>query len=209
MKGLLGKDFLLVAREWKSILLLLVGVSAILIWQKGSVGLVSFFCIMMVMQGVTSLITDKMNGFDQRAVNFPVSRENLLREKYIFSFLLFVLAFPVGLALSLWLGNDVQSVWCSVLIAVIFSFSVMAVGIPLLGRMQRSNFFIGIFVSFIPAALMVAYWSQCISVTMTIGEEYVVDMAMDVLGWFAAGSVAAALLSMLVMPMVLARYDLN
>lgn len=164
---------------------------------------------MMVMQGVTSLITDKMNGFDQRAVNFPVSRENLLREKYIFSFLLFVLAFPVGLALSLWLGNDVQSVWCSVLIAVIFSFSVMAVGIPLLGRMQRSNFFIGIFVSFIPAALMVAYWSQCISVTMTIGEEYVVDMAMDVLGWFAAGSVAAALLSMLVMPMVLARYDLN
>lgn len=212
MKGLLKKDLLLVAKGWPSMVLITVLIGVAMIWMKGGSGLVTFLTIYMMMQGITTLVSDKMSGWNELATNLPVSRAAAIREKYVVSVLLYALSFPVGLALTMWLADDQTSVLVSVLLSVVFAFSALAIGVPALVRLHRSYFFAGILASFIPAAVMVTVWSRSIEAVMTMtasGPVYTVDMATGLLGWMAAGSAAAALVSMLVMPKILSRYDQN
>ena len=228
MKGLLKKDFLTLYKTWPALLLVFAAVTLMLVYFGAESGILSFVTIYFVMQGVSSLITDKMGGWYSYQTTLPVSRANALREKYILSLLCGLAGFVLGFAITMLItgGLDQESLEISMLIGIVLSLSAAAFGIPMLAVLPKNSFIISIFGSLLPGAIVVGIWSQKISEAsaamaesaMAVTESGAMEVAgaaaefsmyLEILWWGLAIMAILFVLSYIIAPVLVAKTDQN
>lgn len=212
MKGLLKKDFFLVLKSWPIMLGIFVLATAIMVFLNATAGILSFTAIFFLMQGVTSIITDRMCGWNLYQTTFPVSRSKAIMEKYLFSLVCGVIGLVIGFLTCLCVGwPDQESLLVSGLIGGILSFSAMAAGIPLLIALPKSTFAAAISASFIPGAVCIVLWNQALNRQSALAAAsqgaIAFTMRTDLLWSLLAIMAGLCLISWLVMPWLLSRKD--
>lgn len=222
VKGLYWKDFIRVFKTWPILLVITVSVCVGLWMTDSLVGLICFFCIMLMMQGPSSILADRTCGWFDFEPSLPISRKHLVTQKYMLSMMLMGLGLVIGLLMSwcmtwlktgtLELTSEAQNI--NLLICAVIGFSSCAIILPLSFVSDKDKFFLSIVLSFLPAALMIYLWTQGITTSDpipaagTAGGFYVdVDMNLGMLKSFAALSAALLVLSWAAVPGFLAKRD--
>ncbi len=213
MKGLLKKDWLVLKATWIQLALIFTVITGLLVFFDLSVGIVSFVTIYFAMQGVTTVINDKMSGWNAYQITFPLSRANEIREKYLFSFILAAAGFALGALISF--AIDPNMAWeqfaISSMIGWILTLSAISVGIPLLAMRPRSAFSLGIFGAFIPGSVCVAAWQMILSESMKTINPLTASAAemlrLDILYWCLAAMAVFTILSVWLAPGIMSRRD--
>lgn len=213
MKGLLKKDWLVLKATWIQLALIFAVIAGLLVFFELSVGIVSFVTIYFAMQGVTTVINDKMSGWNTYQMTFPLSRMNGIREKYLFSYILALLGFALGALISFAL--DPNMAWeqfaISSIIGWILTLSAIGAGIPLLIMLPRSGFSLGIFGAFIPGSVCIAAWQMILSESIKTINAMPANTAqmlrMDILYWCLAAMAGFAILSAWLAPVFISRHD--
>ncbi len=102
MKGLLRKDLQLIWASWPILLMILIGGTAISIYVKEPTMDICFVTLLLVFQTVATVMNDQTSGWYPWELSLPVSRKNMIYEKYILAML--ILAFGLILALAIYYG---------------------------------------------------------------------------------------------------------
>lgn len=102
MKGLLRKDLQLIWASWPILLMILIGGTAISIYVQQPTMDICFVTLLLVFQTVATVMNDQTSEWYPWELSLPVSRKNLIYEKYILAML--VLAFGLILALAIYYG---------------------------------------------------------------------------------------------------------
>lgn len=142
MKGLLLKDLYNLRKGIKQYLLILVFFIVYCFFLKNP----SFFPMMTVlsfaMMILTSLSYDEAAGFDKYALTLPVSREDLVRVKYLLFLLLLAAGFVVGLCgsaiLNLFIQGEAEPLieqMASVLVVVTIFLLVFSTMLPIVFKL--------------------------------------------------------------------------
>ncbi len=220
MKGLLWKDFLLVWQsKWVLFLISLCVSCGLIYFQNQSadspttLGWIAFFCILFSMQGVSSILTDRISGWNLYQTTFPITRQQAIQEKYVLSFLLGLGGLAIGLLFT-FLYNcvffptsiDLESWRINFYIAVLIWLGSMAVAIPLSLWLSKNQYFLALLASFLLPMLLIVIWNQNISVEYR-GLIVIVNLNVPLLGYMAIGCAILCVLSYLILPKVLIHYD--
>ncbi len=213
MKGLFKKDTLMVLKSWPIMVVILSVMLAIMVFMDVPTGILSFVSIYFMMQGVTSIITDRMCGWNLYQTTFPISRSMAIVEKYVFSLVVCAIGFVLGYALTMifFPGIRQEDLLVSGLLGGILSLSALGAGIPLLILLPKNTFIVSIFGAFIPGALCIVYWSHVLSemsaqVAASQGQ-IVFSMRTDVL-WAELGVMALlSMISLVAAPYCLSKMD--
>ncbi len=213
MKGLLKKDTLMVLKSWPVMVVILAIMLGIMVFMDVPTGILSFVSIYFMMQGVTSIVTDRMCGWNLYQTTFPISRRMAVVEKYVYSLILCAIGFVVGYLLTVicFPGVEEEDLLVSGLLGGILSLSALSTGIPLLIMLPKNVFIVAIFGAFIPGALCIVHWSRALSemsaqVAASQGQ-IVFSMRTDVL-WVELGIMAVlSLISIAACPTLLSKMD--
>lgn len=213
MKGLMKKDFMMLKTQWIVMLGIFALISIFMIWMDASEGLISYITIYFLMQGVASIITDRMSRWNLYQTALPISRPTAIREKYILSLLCGLFGFGLSLAIvyGLGFGKDQEVVLINILLGWILSFSALGFGIPLITMLPKSAFILGIFGSLLPGGACVALWSiklnEASAKAMATAGAAPFSMQTDFLWTCFAIMVLCVVLSYLIVPRLLAKMD--
>lgn len=221
MKGLYVKDLMSVWQSKWILFLISILVGGFLVYFQGTfedsptmLGFIAFFCVMLSMQGISTILTDRISGWNLYQTTFPISRKKAVEEKYVLSFGLglFGLLFGLGLAylfthfIFQHLDVSQESWWINICIAFIIWPSSMAVAIPLCLILSKNQYFFALLASFILPTFLIIWWSQNITVEQ-VNNVMVVNMNMNLLFGMALGCLIFCFISYLVMPSFLAKKD--
>ncbi len=220
MKGLLWKDFMLVWQsKWVLLLIsLLVGGGLIYFQSQSSdspttLGWIAFFCILFSMQGVSSILTDRMSGWNLYQTTFPISRQKAIQEKYVLSWILGLSGLILGLSLASFYNCvlfpsviDPYSWWINLFIAILIWLGSMALAIPLSLWLSKNQYFLALLASFLLPTILIAIWNQSISIE-EMGLVVTVNLSLPLLGFMTLGCAILCLISYVVVPKVLIHYD--
>lgn len=220
-RGLYWKDWMRIADSWLVLLIISVLVLTGLWMADSLVGAVCFFCILMTMQGPSTIMADKTCGWDVFECSLPVSRRTLVREKYGLTFALMLAGLVSGLLLCVGLSvlscgslPDLDGLQVNLYITLIIAGSGTALLIPLACAAGKDQFFLCVIASLLPAALMIWSWSQgiqspevTISAAGMITESIPANLNLPVLQGYALGSCLLWAVSWALVPGWLARRD--
>ncbi|MDE5757882.1 MAG: ABC-2 transporter permease [Allobaculum sp.] len=220
MKGLLWKDFMLVWQSKWVLLLVSVLVGGGLMYFQGqsvdsptTLGWISFLCILFSMQGVSSILTDRISGWNLYQTTFPISRKQAIREKYLLSWILGFIGLVMGLAFALLYNRvlfprfiEMDSWYINFYIAVLIWLSSMALAIPLSLWLSKNQYFVALLASFLLPTLLIVIWNQSITVEQ-IGLIITVNLSIPLLGYMALGCGILCVISYLIVPNILIRFD--
>lgn len=213
MMGLLKKDFLIICKSIWIILIVPLIVISLMYYFNMQEGIISFFAIFMTMQGISTILADRISGWNLMATTFAISRKKAVSEKYIISIILFILGFLIGLIFLLYFSGDLSSEvrWINILIAAIFCFSIIAVAIPAATLLPESQFFIAIGSSFIIPACCIAKWSSSITAQQIIKNGIPAGVEMNyqmlMLSGMAVCCFILCILSLILAPTILSKMD--
>lgn len=220
MKGLLWKDFMLVWQSKWVLLLVSVLVGGGLMYFQGqsvdsptTLGWISFLCILFSMQGVSSILTDRISGWNLYQTTFPISRKQAIREKYLLSWILGFIGLVIGLAFALLYNRvlfprsiEMDSWYINFYIAVLIWLGSMAVAIPLSLWLSKNQYFLALLASFLLPTLLIVIWNQSITVEQ-IGLIITVNLSIPLLGYMALGCGLLCVASYLIVPNILTHFD--
>lgn len=220
MKGLYVKDLMLIWQSKWILLLVSILVGSFLIYFQGTLadsfttlGFIAFFCVLLSMQGISSILTDRISGWNLYQTTFPIPRKKAIEEKYILALGLGLFGLCLGLSFSYMLNQFIFNVsiesdswWINISIAIILWLSSTAVAIPLSLVLSKNQYFISLLVSFILPTFLIIFWNQNITVEQ-IGNVMVVNMNLNLLFGMAFGCLIFCLASYFIMPTLLSKKD--
>ncbi len=220
MKGLLWKDFVLVWQsKWVLLLISLLVGGGLIYFQSQSVdspttlGFMAFFCILFSMQGISSILTDRISGWNLYQTTFPISRQQAIREKYILSWILGLIGLVLGLSLAFLYNRvlfpsfiEMESWWINFYIAILIWLGSMALAIPLSLWLSKNQYFLALLASFLLPTVLIVIWNQSISIEQ-IGLIVTVNLSIPLLSYMAIGCGILCLISYLITPKILIHYD--
>ena len=220
MKGLLWKDFMLVWQSKWVLLLISLLVGGGLIYFQGqsthsptTLGLIAFFCILFSMQGISSILTDRISGWNFYQTTFPISRKQAIREKYILSWILGLIGLIFGLSLTFLYNRvlfpsfiEMDDWWINFYIAILIWLGSMALAIPLSLWLSKNQYFLALLISFLLPTVLIVIWNQNITVEEQ-GLKVWVNLNLPLLKTMALGCGILSLISYFFVPKVLTHYD--
>lgn len=213
MMGLLKKDFMMISKSMSIIVLIPIVTIGLMYYFGMEEGIVTFFAIFMTMQGISTILADRISGWNLMETTFTISRKKAVLEKYFLSILLGITGFLMGLIFLLYFCGDLsdEQRWINILISAIFCFSIIAAAIPASILLPESQFFIAVGISFIIPACCIAKWSSSITAQQIIKNGVAVGMEMNyqilMLSMMALFCAVICLMSMLIAPRILSKID--
>ena len=213
MIGLLKKDFFIIYKSVITIVIIPIIVIGLMYYFDMEEGIITFFSIFMTMQGISTILADRISGWNLLETTFTISRKKAVLEKYILSLILALAGFLIGLIFLLNFSGDIseEKRWINILISAIFCFSIIAAAVPASILLPKSQFFIAVGISFIIPACCIAKWSSSITVQQIIKNGIAVGMEMNyqvlLLSLMALFCLAICLVSMICGPVILNKID--
>ncbi len=219
MNGIYRKDLIQIQKSWLVELVICAAAVAIMACFEVFPGLITFFAVFWMMQAASTIFADRTSGWYLYSTSFPCTRKQMLQSKYWLALLFGLLGFGLGLLIAL-TGSKLdgtgfslasEAVQINIAIAGVITFSAAAFVIPLSYLMKKNQYFMAIVLSFVPAAVMIMFWSSQIQETIVQISETVqaaeVTMNIGLIWGFCLLSILLFILSMVIMPSYISKKD--
>ena len=99
MKGLIIKDFLYLKNTWKNLIVIFIGSLLISIALGNYLLVICALPLILLTSTINTFQTDEFFNTDSYTLSFPLSRRQIITARFLYTFIMIIVAFFVGLVI--------------------------------------------------------------------------------------------------------------